>query len=53
MPFRFAKDVWDAGVNPFGIVAGNKDDIRKLADFYGAQENQERLNQMPLDSQLL
>ena len=52
MPFRFAKDVWDAGVNPLGIVAGNQDDVRKLADFYGAQENRERLNQMPLDSQL-
>ena len=52
MPFRYAKDVWDAGVNPLGIVAGNKDDIRRLADFYGAQENQERLNKMPLDSQL-
>lgn len=52
MPFRYAKDVWDAGVNPLGIVAGNQDDVRKLAAFYGAQENRGRLNQMPLDSQL-
>ena len=52
MPFRYAMEVFDAGVNPLGIVAGNKDDIRKLADFYGAPENRERLNQMPLDSQL-
>lgn len=52
MPFRYAKDVWDAGVNPLGIVSGNPDDVRKLADFYGAQRNRERLNQMPLDSQL-
>jgi len=52
MPFRFAKDIWDAGANPFGIFTGNQDDVRKIADFYGAQENSERLNQMPLDSQL-
>jgi len=52
MPVRFALDVFRAGVNPLGIVTGNKDDVRKLGDYYGADANQAQLNELPLDSQL-
>jgi len=51
-PLRFATDVFKAGVNPIGIIMGDQGDVRRLGNFYGADENQKALNKMPLDSQL-
>ena len=44
MPIRFALDVFKAGVNPWGIMTGNKGDVQKLGEYYGADATQGQLN---------